>query len=187
MVEQNAKAALRISDRGYVLAEGRNRMSRGLPPSCFPIPRSAKRSSVGEGSRMIGQAIADGFLTGGILALGAIGVSLSLADPQVRELLACRVAHVGRLFGLTFIGFATAGAARSGRSPSAGPSCSRSLSAGLDDGRSRPRRRPRSSSGASRSRHANCLTMVFASFGVALILRNLVLLIWGPDAQYYSE
>jgi ABC-type branched-subunit amino acid transport system ATPase component len=27
MVEQNAKAALRISDRGYVLAEGRNRMS----------------------------------------------------------------------------------------------------------------------------------------------------------------
>ncbi|MBN9062639.1 MAG: ABC transporter ATP-binding protein [Rhizobiales bacterium 65-9] len=26
MVEQNAKAALRISDRGYVLAEGRNRM-----------------------------------------------------------------------------------------------------------------------------------------------------------------
>jgi branched-chain amino acid transport system ATP-binding protein len=27
MVEQNAKAALRISDRGYVLTEGRNRMS----------------------------------------------------------------------------------------------------------------------------------------------------------------
>ncbi|MDF2809009.1 MAG: hypothetical protein K0S56_40 [Microvirga sp.] len=27
MVEQNAKAALRISDRGYVLVEGRNRMS----------------------------------------------------------------------------------------------------------------------------------------------------------------
>jgi ABC-type branched-subunit amino acid transport system ATPase component len=27
MVEQNAKAALRISDRGYVLAEGRNRFA----------------------------------------------------------------------------------------------------------------------------------------------------------------
>jgi branched-chain amino acid transport system ATP-binding protein len=26
MVEQNAKAALRISDRGYVLAEGQNRI-----------------------------------------------------------------------------------------------------------------------------------------------------------------
>ena len=26
MVEQNAKAALRISDRGYVLAEGQNRV-----------------------------------------------------------------------------------------------------------------------------------------------------------------
>jgi branched-chain amino acid transport system ATP-binding protein len=27
MVEQNARAALRVSDRGYVLAEGRNRFS----------------------------------------------------------------------------------------------------------------------------------------------------------------
>jgi ABC-type branched-subunit amino acid transport system ATPase component len=26
MVEQNAKAALRVSDRGYVLADGRNRL-----------------------------------------------------------------------------------------------------------------------------------------------------------------
>ena len=37
-----------------------------------------------------------------------------------------------------------------------------------------------------RSRHANNLTMVFASFGAALILRNLVLLIWGPEAHYYT-
>ena len=29
MVEQNAKAALRVSDRGYVLTEGRNRMQAG--------------------------------------------------------------------------------------------------------------------------------------------------------------
>jgi branched-chain amino acid transport system permease protein len=29
--------------------------------------------------------------------------------------------------------------------------------------------------------------MVFASFGIALILRNLVLLIWGPEAQYYTS
>jgi branched-chain amino acid transport system permease protein len=28
--------------------------------------------------------------------------------------------------------------------------------------------------------------MVFASFGIALVLRNLVLLLWGPDAQYYT-
>jgi branched-chain amino acid transport system permease protein len=29
--------------------------------------------------------------------------------------------------------------------------------------------------------------MVFAGFGLALILRNLVLLIWGPEAQYYTN
>ena len=28
--------------------------------------------------------------------------------------------------------------------------------------------------------------MVFASFGVALILRNVVLLLWGPDVHYYT-
>jgi branched-chain amino acid transport system permease protein len=28
--------------------------------------------------------------------------------------------------------------------------------------------------------------MVFAGFGIALILRNLVLLIWGPEAHYYT-
>src|SRR6202011_2201581 len=37
-----------------------------------------------------------------------------------------------------------------------------------------------------RARHASNLTMVFASFGVALVLRNLVLLLWGPDAHYYT-
>jgi branched-chain amino acid transport system permease protein len=30
------------------------------------------------------------------------------------------------------------------------------------------------------------MTMVFASFGVALLLRNLILLIFGPDPFYYS-
>ena len=31
------------------------------------------------------------------------------------------------------------------------------------------------------------MTMVFASFGVALILRNLVVLIWGSDPIYFSN
>src|SRR6185369_12993945 len=38
-----------------------------------------------------------------------------------------------------------------------------------------------------RSRHAGNLTMVFASFGAALVLRNLVLLLFGPDARYYTD
>ena len=37
-----------------------------------------------------------------------------------------------------------------------------------------------------RARNAHSLTMVFASFGVALVLRNLVLLLWGPEAHYYT-
>ena len=37
-----------------------------------------------------------------------------------------------------------------------------------------------------RRRRAHPLTMVFASFGAALVLRNLVLLVWGPDAHYYT-
>ncbi len=37
------------------------------------------------------------------------------------------------------------------------------------------------------SRAAGHMTMVFASFGVALILRNLVVLIWGSDPIYFSN
>ena len=37
------------------------------------------------------------------------------------------------------------------------------------------------------SRTAGHMTMVFASFGVALILRHTVMLIWGSDPIYYSN
>ncbi|MDE2791243.1 MAG: branched-chain amino acid ABC transporter permease [Paracoccaceae bacterium] len=37
------------------------------------------------------------------------------------------------------------------------------------------------------SRTAGHMTMVFASFGVALVLRHLVVLIWGSDPIYYSN
>ena len=46
---------------------------------------------------MIGQAVADGFLTGAILALGAIGVSFSLQILQVRELFTFRASDLGCL------------------------------------------------------------------------------------------
>ncbi|RYF72296.1 MAG: branched-chain amino acid ABC transporter permease, partial [Comamonadaceae bacterium] len=38
-----------------------------------------------------------------------------------------------------------------------------------------------------RMRSADPLTLVFASFGLALVLRNIVLLIFGPDAHNYSS
>jgi branched-chain amino acid transport system permease protein len=133
---------------------------------------------------MIGQAIADGFLTGGILALGAIGVSLSSQILKFANFSHAELLTWGAYIALTFTFFATAG------SPIGPLSFGSSLLlavvlAGLLTGvlaivvdRLVFRR--------LRSRHANSLTMVFASFGVALILRNLVLLIWGPEAQYYT-
>ena len=98
MVEQNAKAALRVSDRGYVLAEGRNRIAGS---GCRPADRSGRRRGLSRRPRrargMIGQAIADGILTGAIIALGAIGVSLHAADHALRQLRARRAADLGRL------------------------------------------------------------------------------------------
>jgi branched-chain amino acid transport system ATP-binding protein len=41
MVEQNAKAALRVSDRGYVLTEGRNRFT-GTAGALLAEPRVAE-------------------------------------------------------------------------------------------------------------------------------------------------
>jgi branched-chain amino acid transport system permease protein len=134
---------------------------------------------------MIGQAIADGFLTGGILALGAIGVSLSSQILKFANFSHSELVTWGAYLALTFTAFATAGA------PVGPLSFGWSLLlavaiAGVLTGllavivdRLVFRR--------LRSRHANSLTMVFASFGVALILRNLVLLIWGPEAQYYTS
>jgi len=37
------------------------------------------------------------------------------------------------------------------------------------------------------SRMAGHMTMVFASFGIALILRNIIVLFWGSDPIYYSN
>lgn len=134
---------------------------------------------------MIGQAIADGFLTGGILALGAIGVSLSSQILKFANFSHSELLTWGAYLALTFTSFATSGV------PLGPFSFGWSLLlavviAGLATGalaiivdRLVFRR--------LRSHNANSLTMVFASFGVALILRNLVLLIWGPEAQYYTS
>ncbi|MDF2809008.1 MAG: LivH, Branched-chain amino acid ABC-type transport system, permease component [Microvirga sp.] len=134
---------------------------------------------------MIGQAIADGFLTGGILALGAIGVSLSSQILKFANFSHSELLTWGAYLALTFTAFASAGAPF-------GPlsfgwqlllavvlaGAMTGLLAIIVD---------RFVFRRLRSRQANSLTMVFASFGVALILRNLVLLIWGPEAQYYTQ
>jgi branched-chain amino acid transport system permease protein len=133
---------------------------------------------------VIGQAIADGVFTGAIVALGAIGASLGMqilrfANFSHAELLTC-----GAYLVLSATSFATAGIPLAPFSFGwqllltmvAAGALTGALALAID----------RLVFARLRARHAHALTMVFASFGVALILRNLVLLLWGPDAHYYS-
>jgi len=134
---------------------------------------------------MIGQAIADGILTGAIIALGAVGITLSLQILRFANFGHGDLLTLGAYGALAFTVAATAGtpihpfsfgwqflaavvvAAIFG-----------GLAAVLVD---------ILVYGPLRKRGAYRLTMIFASFGVALVLRNLILLVWGPDLHYYSR
>lgn len=133
---------------------------------------------------MIGQAIADGLLTGAILALGAIGVSFSIQILRFANFAHAELLTWGAYLALTFVGFATAGAPTGPFSfgwqlvvavvvAGIGTGLLALLVTTLVFDR-------------LRARGAQALSLVFASFGVALVLRNLVLLIWGPQAAYYT-
>ena len=137
------------------------------------------------GRILLGQAVADGFLTGAILALGALGASLSLQILRFANFSHAELLTWGGYIALTFTTFATVGT-------SIGPlsfgwqlllallivgTATGMVALAVD----------RLVFRQLRARHAHNLTMVFASFGVALILRNVVLLLWGPDAHYYSD
>lgn len=134
---------------------------------------------------MIGQAIADGLLTGGILALGAIGYSLSVQILKFSNFAHSEMLTVGAYLTLALVSLI-------GNTHPIGP-----LSFGL------PLIAATILAGVGtgvvaigvdklvfshlRSRKAAALTLVFASFGVALMLRNLVLLLWGADARYFGQ
>jgi branched-chain amino acid transport system permease protein len=137
------------------------------------------------GRILLGQAVADGFLTGAILALGALGASLNLQILRFANFSHAELLTWGGYIALTFTTFATVGT-------SIGPlsfgwqlllavliagTATGMVALAVD----------RLVFRQLRARHAHNLTMVFASFGVALILRNVVLLLWGPDAHYYSD
>jgi branched-chain amino acid transport system permease protein len=145
---------------------------------------------------MIGQAVVDGFLSGAIVALGAIGVTFSLAILRFAnfshgDLLA--VGAYSALFLLAILAGSGSGQAAwwGALSTPLGPFSFgwglpialgfailvTALVALLLD-RLVYRR--------LRRRGADPLTLVFASFGLALVLRNLVLLLFGPDPHNYS-
>lgn len=139
---------------------------------------------------MIAQAIVDGFLSGAIVALGAIGVTFSLsilrfANFSHGDLLA--VGGYAALFLLALV----AGPGMAAATPIGPFSFGWGLPLALLFAMAIAvvtsllldvlvyRR--------LRARGADPLTLVFASFGLALVLRNVLLLLFGPDAHNYSN
>ncbi|RYF83373.1 MAG: branched-chain amino acid ABC transporter permease [Comamonadaceae bacterium] len=143
---------------------------------------------------MIAQALVDGLLSGAIVALGAIGVTFSLSILRFANFSHGDLLGVGgyaALFVLAMLAGVTGGADSAWNLP-IGPfsfgwglplalafamGMAVAVSLLLDALVYRRLRR----------RSADPLTLVFASFGLALVLRNLVLLMFGPDAHNYSS
>lgn len=138
---------------------------------------------------MIAQALVDGLLSGAIVALGAIGVTFSLSILRFANFSHGDLLGVGAyaaLFLLAMIAPQTGVLAKPIGPFSFGwglplalafaMALAVAVSLLLDALVYRRLRR----------RSADPLTLVFASFGLALILRNLVLLGFGPDAHQYS-
>ncbi len=134
---------------------------------------------------MIAQTFADGLLTGAVLSLGATGYSLSAQILKFANFAHAELLTWGAYIALIFTVFATAG------TPMGPLSFGWQLLAAV----------VLAGVGTAviavavdslvfsklRDRAANSLTLVFASFGAALVLRNLILLIWGAEARYYSQ
>ena len=147
---------------------------------------------------MIWQAIVDGFLSGAIVALGAIGVTFSLAILRFANFSHGDLLAVGAYSALFLLAIMI-GEGGGGPVDSPWPwlvqpvgpfsfgwalpiallfavAVAVTVSLVLD----------RLVYQRLRGRGADPLTLVFASFGLALVLRNLLLLLFGPDPHNYS-
>ena len=141
---------------------------------------------------MIAQAVVDGILSGAIVALGAIGVTFSLSILRFANFSHGDLLGVGAYGALAVVALAAAGSAAKALGVPIGPfSFGWLLPIGLLAGVAvavvvallldRLVYRP------LRLRAADPLTLVFASFGLALLLRSGVLLVFGPDPHQYSN
>ena len=144
---------------------------------------------------MIAQAITDGLLSGAIVALGAIGVTFSLSILRFANFSHGDLLGIGAYAALFLLALVV-GPQASGASGVLGtPIGPFSFGWGL------PLAVVFAMAAAVvvsllldvlvyrrlRQRSADPLTLVFASFGLALVLRNLILLAFGPDAHNYSS
>jgi branched-chain amino acid transport system permease protein len=134
---------------------------------------------------LIAQAIADGILTGAIIALGAIGVSFTLQIMRFANFAHSELLTWGAYLALVFVAFAGPGTPTGPLSfgwqliAAAGFAAALTglLAWGVDALVFRRLRR----------NGAQPLTMVFAAFGAALVLRHLVVLIWGHESRFYTR
>lgn len=135
------------------------------------------------------QALFDGILTGAILSLGAIGLTLMMhilrfASFSHAELLSIG-AYCALVFDALFSALAPALAGKIGplsltlslTLATVAALCGASLSAIIFDRLIFKRLREQ----------AGSLTMVFASFGLALIIRNVIGLVMGLETQHYTR
>lgn len=134
---------------------------------------------------MIGQAFADGILTGGILALGAIGYSLCSRILKFANFAHSELLTWGAYLAFTMILVLPVGQKLAPLSfgwPLIVAIVVACIGTGLI-----AMAMDELVFSRLRGRNANRLTLVFASFGIALLLRHLVLVFWGPHAYYYSR
>ena len=134
---------------------------------------------------MLGQTIADGILTGAIIALGAIGVSFGLQILRFANFAHSELLTWGGYLALVFVAFFGAGTP-TGPLSFGWQLMAAMVLAGLLTGLLAWivdilifRR--------LRDRGAHPLSMVFAAFGAALILRHIIVLIWGHGTHAYTR
>jgi branched-chain amino acid transport system permease protein len=134
---------------------------------------------------MIGQAVADGILTGAIIALGAIGVTFTLGIMRFANFAHSELLTWGAYIALVVVAFAGPGTPTGPLSFGWQLLAAALIAAALtglaawavDTLVFRRLRR----------RGALPLTMVFAAFGAALVMRHLVVLVFGHESRYYTR
>lgn len=134
---------------------------------------------------MILQALADGILTGAVIALGAIGVSFTLQIMRFANFSHAEMLTWGGYITLVFVSYFGPGTP-SGPFTFGWQLIAAALLAALLTGLLAwatdllVYRR-------LRARGAHHLTLVFASFGTALIMRHLIVLFFGHDSHFYTR
>jgi branched-chain amino acid transport system permease protein len=134
---------------------------------------------------VIAQALADGLLTGAIVALGAIGVSFTLQIMRFANFAHSELLTWGAYLALVFVAFAGPGTPTGPLSFGWQLLAAAALAAALTGLLAWAvdllvfRR--------LRGRGAHPLTMVFAAFGAALVMRHLVVLLWGHESHFYTR